>query len=441
MSGTGLTIFRWAHRSSNPGVRKTELGTDKILAAELFDAEFPEGDSNYNCCDVGSDGNVYFALATHHPYKHARLYRLDPSSPRVELVADIGEAVGEAGESLVPHGKIHVNLFEFAGTFHTATSRSLDPSNRPYSGGRFLELDIQTGGLRVVGAAPTDEGILSMAADHQRARLYGLTWPSGLLLSCDLATGVTSTIGRVFGKGERGGTRALGSAPICRSLALDPRDGAVYWSDSRGRIRAYRFGSDSPESVPGCRLSGAGLRGRAIWRQIVWHPRERVFYGIQDRHSVLFRFDPHQETLHPIDHIPASQYRSHRSTNEPRGSLAFRLAPDGETLYYLATGPSLVAGDGRRVRRTVHFITYHLPTRQYRDSGVLRLSDGRYPVYCQSMAIYDQLVYAVCWIEVPSSLDSDGRSAEAIRRARAIATSSESEGFVEEVNLIRFPVP
>jgi hypothetical protein len=184
-----------------------------------------------------------------------------------------------------------------------------------------------------------------------------------------------------------------------------------------------------------------GFFGSGIWRQIVWHPGENAFYGVQDRGNILFRFDPYRKSVDFVDHISAVQCREKRMRSEPRATLAFRLAPDGETLYYMAAGPPIVTGKNHYVRSTLHFIAYHLPTRRYRDLGILRLADGRYPVDCQSMTVQDQMVYAVCWIEIPSSLSKSGSRYEAIGKARADFAPISSEGFTEEVNLIRFPVP
>lgn len=430
-------------RFAGPVLREAELQSDRFLATELLDAEFAEGDSSYNACMTGSDGCVYFALSTHHPRSDARLYCLDPVNDNPELIADVGDITDEStsysNEARLRQGKVHVPLFEFKGAIYTASLQAAPPDSRHYSGGCFLNIDIATRNVGVVGRAPEGEGIISMAIDRKRNRLYGLTYPHGLLLLCDLATGTTTNIGGFFSKGEQGYFRKPGASPICRSLAIDPRDGIVYWSDSLGRIRAYDAESGHSYWLPGHPLVRDGIRGSHIWRQILWHPVEQVFYGLLYKNNDLFRFDPINKTVDLIDHIPAAQYRNSRHAYEPPATLAFCLAPDSETLCYLTTGPSMLTRSNRRVRRSVHFVSYHLPTRQYRDFGALRLSDGRYPVYCQSISINDGMVYAICWIELPSG--KYDKNWDSIRQARAKGRPVESENHIEGANLVRFVMP
>lgn len=428
---------------TGPVLRESDPGAGPIIDTERLDADFAAGDSSYNACLAGSDGVLYFALSTHCPDQDARLYCLDPAGNRPQSIADIGDiAYGSGngpGDNGLRHGKVHVPLFEWSGAIYTATLQAVPPGRRKYSGGCFLRIDMGTRDVEVVGRAPEGEGVITMAIDRERGRLYGMTYPHGVLLSCDLAAGTTSRIGRFFGKGEQGLFRKPGASPICRSLALDPRDGTVYWSDSLGRIRAYDVASGASYWLPGRPLERDGFRRSYIWRQVLWHPGEQVFYGLQYYHGGLFRFDPEQSSVDFIDHLSAAQYRSGNPAYEPPATLAFCLEPGNETLYCLTTGPGMVTHSNRRVRSTVHLVSWHLPSGRYRDLGTLRLGDGRYPVLCQSMAISGETVYAICWIELPSRrYDSNW---DAIRAARAKGRPVESEGFLETAHLVRFPMP
>jgi hypothetical protein len=177
-----------------------------------------------------------------------------------------------------------------------------------------------------------------------------------------------------------------------------------------------------------------------MWRSVFWHPKEGVFYGVETTSSQLFRFEPRSGRVELLGALrpesPGGRVRA-RWYKSPPATLAFRLGPDGETIHYLAVGPGLKARDGRRVRSTVHFKTFHIPSRSYRDHGVLRLPDGRYPTSAQSIEAAGGAVYSVCWIELPPGLQT-GR-AEKIRRARGPDSSHESP--LEEVNLVSFPAP
>jgi hypothetical protein len=145
------------------------------------------------------------------------------------------------------------------------------------------------------------------------------------------------------------------------------------------------------------------------WRDLFWHEGHRVFYGVHPKSAWLFRFDPAAGRLELIERIASEELRR-SGTFEPfrYGYLTLRLGADGETIYYLTGDGGLTAEDGRRVRETTHLVTFNLRTGQRLDHGRLRLTDGRYPVMAQTLALHPNgRAYSCPWIENPAAGQHD----------------------------------
>ena len=136
-----------------------------------------------------------------------------------------------------------------------------------------------------------------MNMDGRRGRIYGLTWPTGVFFRYDLATRESKDLGQFFEKGENG--KGATYRTICRSLAVDPDDGSVYFTRGEGTIFRYRYDRDAVEPVAGDDLkkdyfglydpTSAGHMAYN-WRQIVWYrAAERLFYGVHGNSGYLFR--------------------------------------------------------------------------------------------------------------------------------------------------------
>jgi hypothetical protein len=129
---------------------------------------------------------------------------------------------------------------------------------------------------------------------------------------------------------------------------------------------------------------------------------------VHGRSAYLFRFDPAVEQIEFIDRICADALRRNGAYEPFRyGYLTLALSDDGRTLYYLTGVSNFTADDGREVSEVTHLISYNLRTNTYRDHGILRLGDGRYPVMSHTLAFQNGKLYACPWIEMPGS-DSDG---------------------------------
>jgi hypothetical protein len=398
------------------------------LMARIHDSGFPLAHDTYNGMGTASDGRIYYVLCTESIDTGARMFVYDPKRDAIRSLGDLTEACGEAGRKAIPQGKSHVNFVEANGKLYFAThvgyysivdgmeKIGIPPAGyQPYPGGHFLAYDLATGKFEELGIAPAGEGILSMNMDTQRGRLYGLTWPSGFFLRRDLATPGVRNLGRFAQEGENG--RGPTYRTLCRSLAVNPDDGAVYFSTGDGAILRYRPEADAVETVPDEDLkkdyfglydpTSPGHMGYN-WRQTAWYAPEKAIYAVHGNSGYLFRYLPAANRVEVLDRITSlPSRRSGMFDQFSYGYLGFTLGPDRRTLHYLTGGP--VYRDGKRVKgkdstamgeskgiEDLHLITYDIPNRRYRDHGAIFFADDYRPAYVNSIAVgKDGTVYTL----------------------------------------------
>jgi hypothetical protein len=203
--------------------------------------------------------------------------------------------------------------------------------------------------FEVLGRAPDGEGIITMAMDIPRRRIFGLLWPSGLFAVLPLGQhdGFARKLslfdypGR--GQGESVHPRTGGYRCICRSVAVDARTGCAYFTNTEGDVLEWAppewAGSpadddviemetpappSSPWSPPKAPLPPSRSKGRVAlvlqgstyaglrrdycgqfdpkapgsmgyqWRQVVWHERYKggCILGVHGNSGYLFEFFP-----------------------------------------------------------------------------------------------------------------------------------------------------
>lgn len=446
----------------------TPVDARQRIEVDLFDPGYLAGDSNYHSLTIASDGNVYFTVNTHHPFGSARLFRFNPETEEVTLLGDVNTVLGEDVRKQVPHGKIHTPLFEHDGYLYFATHTSYydgnlprmipDDGRRPYPGGHFMRFNMESGSfedLAHLGLA--SEGIITMALDPTSETLYGLTWPTGLLISYNLDEGQIRNWGAVHERGEWGRLPEEWDF-ICRRLGIDP-EGNLYGATDTGRIWHFERGKQRPVNY----LDGLTLDtvppvrdGRFVyqpephffwrnWRTILWNPNTDSFWGLHGGSTQLFEFDPAAQTLRSVASMrvgAASPGQESTSADSPqrnpfRTQLGLTLGP-GNTLYYLAHGPPL-AIDGRRdVQTSVHLLTYPIDDSYSGDTidhGVLVGPDNRRVFFTESIAIHPNGdIYTVAWVETVD----ETRMAQ-IQQARGAIAPDETRDVIYEIQLVRIP--
>ena len=401
------------------------------LIAETYDSGFKFSHDTYNGMGVGSDGKIYYVLSTTLHDVAGQMYCFDPATRRTKHLGDLTEACGEKNMKMVAQGKIHCNFVEHRGRLYFATHTGfyaiIDDMEKmgpppegwkPYQGGHFLSYDMATGKFKNLALAPGGEGIITMNMDVQRGRLYGLTWPTSRFIRYDLAKKEMKDLGPMALDGENG--KGAKYRTICRAFAVDPTDGAVYFSNGDGDILRYDYGRETIEPVKGENLkkdyfglydpTSPGHMGYN-WRQVFWHPTEKSIYGVHGNSGFLFRFDPRAVRLDVLERLTSTPSKRCGMFDQfSYGYLGFGLGPDHRTIYYLTGGPIYV--NGKRVTgkdvtgkgeakglEDLHLVTYDIPTAKVRDHGAIFMQDGQRPLYVNSLTIgKDGSVYTLCRI-------------------------------------------
>jgi len=412
---------------------------DKRITAHAYDSGFPLSHDSYNAISVASNGNVYYVLSTDSVDTGAATFRFNPSTRKIDRLGDLTEVCGEKGMKAIPQGKSHVSFRESNGKLYFATHIGYytirddmetmgvpPPGYKPYPGGHFLAYDLSTGQFENLAIAPKGEGIITMNMDKTRGRLYGITWPSSYFIRYDLARKELRNLGPVAGKGESG--KGSSYETICRSLAIDPHDGSVFFTNSAGSIFQYQYVTDSISQVPGESLVGLFRRVRsALVRQygLQLAPDSlirpgRAIYGVHRNSGYLFRVDPvagRAEELDRITSLPSQ--RSGMFDEFSYGYLGFALGCDGHTLHYLTGGP--VYENGHRLAgktptakgeskgiEDLHLITYDIAASRYADNGAIFLENGDRPAYVNSVAVgRDGTVYTLSRVTKHGAVHGD----------------------------------
>lgn len=410
---------------------QSPLKSANRLAARTYNSGFTLAHDTYNGMGTGSDGRIYYVLSAEPHDTAGQMYVFDPATRQIRHLGDLTAICGEKDRKVVAQGKSHVNFVESEGKLYFAThigyysiiggmeKMGIPPAGwSAYPGGHFLSFDMKSGAFEDLALAPGGEGIITMNMDARRQRLYGITWPTGRLLSYDLPSRRMKELGSFFLDGENGiGPRYR---TICRSLAIDPRDGSVYFTNGEGVIHRYRYDTETVAPVAGddLRKDYFGLydptnSGHMAynWRQVFWSPADNRIYGVHGNSGYLFRFDPQAERVEVLDRITSTpSKRSGMFDQFSYGYLGLTLGPDGRTIYYLTGGPVYV--DGKRVRgkdstakgeskgtENLHLITWDIPTGTYTDHGAIFYENGDRPSYVNSIAIgRDGAVYTLARI-------------------------------------------
>ncbi len=401
------------------------------LIAQTYNSGFALAHDTFNGISTASDGRIYYVLSSAAFDTGAQMYVFDPTTSQIKHIGDLTEACGEKELKAVAQGKSHVKFVEHQGKLYFAThvgfyshigvleTMGTPPSGfKPYPGGHFLAYDMAGGKFEDSGIARLGEGIITMNMDTRRGRMYGLTWPTGEFVRYDLASREMKNLGPFFEQGESG--KGPTYRTICRCIAIDPRDGSAFFTRPTGEILRYRYDRDAVEPVIGEDLrkdyfgqfdpSAPGHMGYH-WRQVIWHPAEKVFYGTHGNSGYLFRFDPLAPRVEVLDRITSDpSKRSGMFDQFHYGYLGFDLGPDGRTLYYLTGGPihedrrpvrskeGAAKGDSKKTEN-IHLVTYDIPTARRTDHGAISFENGAHPVSVNSIAIgKDGTVYALAKI-------------------------------------------
>jgi hypothetical protein len=411
-----------AHLASSPDAR---------ITATIYNSGFEEAHDTYNGISTASDGKIYYVLCSQLMDVAGQMYSYDPKSRIIEHLGDLTEICGEKGMKVVAQGKSHVNFVESGGKLYFAThlgyysiingmEKTGIPTGeyKPYRGGHLLAFNMKTKSFEDLGIGPHSEGIITMNMDTKRGLIYGLSWPTGYLFRYDVAKKEMKDLGPVTGKGEDGTGEDF--RVVCRSIAIDPDNGTLFFTNAEGQIKCLKLGEDAVENIEGEDMRKDYFGTYEIftsgsmaynWRQVFWYTPEKKIYGVHGNSGYLFRFDPSVPRLEVLERLTSVPSKLTGMNDQfSYGYLGFKLGPDGRTIYYLTGGPIYV--DGKRVKgatstakgeakglEDLHLITYDIPTGKYLDHGAVFYPDGQRPLYVNSIAIgSDGTVYTLARI-------------------------------------------
>jgi hypothetical protein len=379
-------------------------------------------DSMWSGIYAAKSGKVYIGLCTH--ADAANFYEFDPATDHMVHIADLTIYKGERGKGIRTSGKIHVSFVEdtegniYFGDFCEDNGpEPIDPSS--YRGAHWFKYNPATKELTNLGLINRHAGLLGMTIDNKRNRLYGLA-EDGHLYMYDMERRITIDKGRVD------------DWDICRTIVSDD-SGNVYGAFPVNNVWKYNPETDrtydlktitipNDERVSPRTMSNPKIDRKTLWRILEWKPGEKVFYGITNADSRLFRFDPYvgeEGEIEPLALMCAERYVNDDPKKIPIATLAFTIA--GEKIYYAPVTSvafdysaeswdvkderkftSKLSGD-KHPPRTV-LVEYDLNKQERKEIGLMETMDGRM-VFGLGGAVYnafDNKLYFAGAIEEPN---------------------------------------
>jgi len=420
--GSIFLVFVSCNQAQKPVAETQAVSTpDAKIIATVYNSGFEHAHDTYNGISSASDGKIYYVLCSQLMDVGGQVYSYDPKIRTIEHLGDLTEICGEKDMKTVAQGKSHVNFVESGGKLYFATHlgyysiiNGMEKTGVPtgeykaYRGGHLLAYDMKTKTFEDLGIGPHNEGIITMNMDVSRGLIYGLSWPTGYLFRYNLAKKEMKDLGPATGKGEDGFGEDF--RVVCRSIAIDPDNGSVFFTNAEGKIKCLKLGQDTVETIAGEDMRKDYFGTYEIftsgsmaynWRQVFWYTPEKKIYGVHGNSGYLFRLDPAVPRLDVLERLTSVPSKLTGMGDQfSYGYLGFKLGPDGRTIYYLTGGPIYI--DGKRVMgasstakgeakglEDLHLITYDIPTGKYLDHGAIFYPDGQRPLYVNSIAIGD----------------------------------------------------
>jgi len=334
-------------------------------------------DGNWAALLAASDGKVYAGLAHHGAGGHFVYY--DSKTGRMHDVGDLNDLCGESHLRRGPQSKIHARFGEGKdGRIYFGThggwwwNYARFATKDGYPGAHWMSFDPKSGRVEDFGIGAPFEGINTGAYDPLFNRIYGMTHPRGHFVYYDVATRRAVDMGRVNNWES-----------ICRTLAIDD-EGNVYGSFSLGGIFKYDPRSNTlrdlsihvPVRQKGISLGRDYNKSETGFRTMVWDPKTRQFYGIDESATILFSFNPRAGDDGEVRRLGQLAIPEMAASREvPYATLSLALGHDRK-LYYGASGREFDYA-GSAGLASAHLLTYDLNTSKIEDLGAMVLEDGR----------------------------------------------------------------
>jgi hypothetical protein len=286
-------------------------------------------DSMWSGMYTAKSGKIYIGLCTH--ADASNFYEFDPLKKEIIHIADLTIFKGERGEGIRTSGKIHVVFVEdkegniYFGDFCEDNGpESIDPAS--YRGAHWFKYNPIEKKLTNLGLISYNSGLLGLAIDKERDMLYGLA-EDGHLYVYDIQKNITADKGRVddwdicrtIAADDQG--NIYGAYPVNSIWKYDPKDDRIY------DLKEPKVPNDNRVSPR--TMSNPKIDRKTLWRIIEWEPNEKVFYGITNADSRLFKFDPKigkEGKITPLKLMCADKYLNDDPKKIPIATLAFTIA-------------------------------------------------------------------------------------------------------------------
>ena len=356
-------------------------------------------DSNYTACLAASDGKVYVGLNQHGYGGTVAIY--DPITDSMRTVDDINRKTGQTNVWVEPQSKVHSQICEgrdgkiYFGTHLSAFYNFAKySSGEAYPGGHWMVYDPKTDTLNDLGISLRGNGLLTMAMDPQRERLYAVTYPQAHFLYYDIKTGKTTDMGRVQN------WDAIG-----RTLAVDDL-GRVYGCWDRGRLWRYDPDRDQienlmiqlPQREVGIPVHRAYWETEQTFTAVAHSPDHQLIYFLETGSSYLVEYDPNIGTegkMTLLGQISADRYVGRRDV--PYAMISFCRGPDN--IIYYACNSGIGDEEGNPYwggGMSAGLVTFDLNTGEKKDHGLIRVEDGLVAIHPNSAsAAPDGTIYFV----------------------------------------------
>ncbi len=386
------------------------LAGSKRVDVKVHDPDVLWSDGTYRALSTTEDGKLFMGFITHWMDLNAAVLSYDPATQTFAQPFDLGSVTGvkTGPDGELSQGKIHTPFFEndkviYFGTAYGPAGYKTHSQRKPYPGGCFVAFDQKSAEAKVVGRAPVKEGIMTLEPDFSRNCLYGITYPNGLLLRCDIDTGEVVNLGAVD---DQFITRKSMPAfiDVVRCLVVHPDTGIVYGSRKDGAIWQYdpakgkisETGLNVKQGIVG--EAGKSALESSQWRMAVLSPDKEKIYATHQGTSSLFELNLKTQSITPLVRICSDADLN--GQGDLRGSrLAFLLA-DG-MIHHLTHGP-VVNVDGRELNPTyqAHYVTYDLATKKRTDHGPLMAPGERRVCHVDTLAILpDGRLFSLAFLE------------------------------------------
>jgi hypothetical protein len=127
-----------------------------------------------------------------------------------------------------------------------------------------------------------------------------------------------------------------------------------------------------------------------VWRDVTWHPSEKVIYGIEMGSATLFSFDPRTNDIRDLGQLVLPELEGERIVPETSHSLIWHQGL--ERIIYSAPHP-----DQHFDPKPRHLLTYDPRTGEKVDHGPMRDPEtGAFPYYTEGVSIAEDGTIYFC---------------------------------------------